>query len=313
MRVMSSIGDRAAASLPRSSAVRSSRWPCRRSQRTTRSWTRLATSSTSVFAGGGASWKRTPSPAFSKTPSTATSPVRVCVQTAAESLEVRDEAGLGGDDVHETLRGARDLLGEETSDRRAHVGLGRDEGAKVEGHRHHPLADRDAREDAIGDVRGLVAHAPPGAARAHAAGLAREGDEDVVAARASVAAHEATGEVPAGEVALEGVDHVARQRRGVGGFGVLEEGREVLTDEAMKDGVVGAAGRVRGGDAGHAPAAQTACRRDSTGFRVETQPESMAAPWRRAAPLPGAPNKPMKLAGFACSLSSVVGPAEKRQ
>ncbi len=51
---------------------------------------------------------------------------------------------------------------------------------------------------------------------------------------------------------------------------------------------------------------QAACRRDSRGFRVETQPESMAA--RGSATW--APNKPMKLAGFAGSLSSVVVPAE---
>ncbi len=49
-------------SLVRSSAARSSRSPRRRSQRSARSRTRRATSLTSSFEGGGASWKRTPRP-----------------------------------------------------------------------------------------------------------------------------------------------------------------------------------------------------------------------------------------------------------
>ncbi|XXX78985.1 hypothetical protein WMF30_09440 [Sorangium sp. So ce134] len=40
--------------------------------------------------------------------------------------------------------------------------------------------------------------------------------------------------------------------------------------------------------------------------------DSAAAPWRRAAPSPGTPNKPMKLAGFAGSLSSIVRPLTRR-
>ena len=87
--------------------------------------------------------------------------------------------------------------------------------------------------DAVGDVRGLVAYATRATARAQAALLAREGDEDVVAACVAVTAHEATGEVAAREVALEGVGDVARQRRSVGGLGVGDEGGVVLADEAM--------------------------------------------------------------------------------
>jgi hypothetical protein len=93
-------------------------------------------------------------------------------------------------------------------------------------------------EDGVGDVGGDVAHPPRAAARAQAALLAREGHEDVVAADVAVAAHEALREVPAREVALERVRHVARQRRGVRGLGVRDEGGEVLADEAMQQGVL---------------------------------------------------------------------------
>ncbi len=120
------------------------------------------------------------------------------------------------------------------------------------GEREDPLAKGHGGHDAIGDIGGLVTHPPRAAARAEAALFAREGDEDVVAARVAVAPDEALGEIAAREVALEGVDHVARQRRGVGGFGVGDEGRVMLADEAVEDGLVRAARRVRGGDAGHA-------------------------------------------------------------
>jgi hypothetical protein len=53
-----------------------------------------------------------------------------------------------------------------------------------------------------------------------------------------MAAYEALREIAAQEVALEGVGHVARQRRGVGGLGVRDEGLVVLADEAVQDGVL---------------------------------------------------------------------------
>ena len=65
-----------------------------------------------------------------------------------------------------------------------------------------------------------------------------------MAAAAFVAADEASREVSAPEVALEGVRHVARQGRGVGGLGVRDEGGVVLADEAMQDGVLGPAGGI---------------------------------------------------------------------
>ena len=67
---------------------------------------------------------------------------------------------------------------------------------------------------------------------AHATGTGptvyRKRDEDVVAAGVAMAAHEALREVPAREVTREGVRHVARQWRGVGGLGMRHEGGVVL-------------------------------------------------------------------------------------
>jgi len=55
---------------------------------------------------------------------------------------------------------------------------------------------RHAREDGVGDVGGDVAHPPRAASRAQAALFTGEGHEDVMAACASVAAHEALRESP---------------------------------------------------------------------------------------------------------------------
>ena len=165
---------------------------------------------------------------------------------------------------------------------------------ELEGEAHHPLPHRGVGQDAVGDVRGHVAHATRATARAQAALLAREGHEDVVAARVARAAHEAPGEVAAREGALEGVLHVARQRRGVRCLGVRDEGGVVLVDEAVQDGVLGpartysAAGargeRPRAG--GGAPGTgRTLCvMADLQGDRGLTD---LAAPWRVAVPTHG--------------------------
>jgi hypothetical protein len=59
--------------------------------------------------------------------------------------------------------------------------------------------------------------------------------------------------VGAREVALEGIRHVARQRRRVSRFSVGDEGRVVLAHEAMEDGVVRPSRRVRGRGPRHEP------------------------------------------------------------
>jgi hypothetical protein len=65
----------------------------------------------------------------------------------------------------------------------------------------------------------------------------------------AVAAQETLRGISAGEVVLERVDHVVRERRRVGALGVTEEGGEVLADDAVKDRVVGPARDVLGGGA----------------------------------------------------------------
>jgi hypothetical protein len=67
----------------------------------------------------------------------------------------------------------------------------------------------------------------------------------------AVAAHEALGEVSTREVALEGVLHVARQRRGIRRLGVRDEGGEVLADEAVQQGVLRFARAILRGRSGH--------------------------------------------------------------
>ncbi len=179
--------------------------------------------------------------------------VDVKVEAPTKSLRKGDGSRLCTGDAREALGGTCDLLGEDEAQRREDVRLGRRKPAQLEGQAHHPLANRGAGQDSIGDVRGLVAHSPRAAARTQAALLAREADEDVVSAAVAVAAHEAPREVGAREVALEGIRHVARQRRGVGRFGVGDEGRVVLAHEAMEDGVVRPPRRVGGRGPPHAP------------------------------------------------------------
>ncbi len=55
--------------------------------------------------------------------------------------------------------------------------------AQAFGHRQHPLAHRQTRDDVIGEMGGRFNHAPGVAGRTHATALARVGDEEVVAAR----------------------------------------------------------------------------------------------------------------------------------
>ena len=66
-------------------------------------------------------------------------------------------------------------------------------------------------------------------------------DEHVVATGAAATEDEASREVSAGEIVLEGVDHVPGERRGTRAPRVVEEGVEVLADEAVEHGVVRAA------------------------------------------------------------------------
>jgi hypothetical protein len=108
-----------------------------------------------------------------------------------------------------------------------------------------------------------------------------------VLAAIAVTAKEPSRVVAATDIALEGIHHVARQRRGVRGFGVRDEAREMLAHEAMQHAVLRAARRIRGGDATHAGA--FAVRTGRAGvirsvFLGEAPRRRVAPPWRGGGP-----------------------------
>jgi hypothetical protein len=92
-------------------------------------------------------------------------------------------------------------LDEHPPQRREHVGAERRQRAKLEREREHPLPHGHGREHAIDQMCGDVGHAPACAARADSARLAREGHEQIVAARVAVGAHEAVGEDTTSQIA----------------------------------------------------------------------------------------------------------------
>ena len=92
----------------------------------------------------------------------------------------------------------------------------------------------------------------------------------------AVAAHEASRQVAAREVALEGLDDVARQRGCVGGARVLVEGREVLADEAM-EGCVLRPSRDVAGRGGHARPCAPAVPARSCGHSAGSVPRGGGA------------------------------------
>ena len=71
------------------------------------------------------------------------------------------------------------------------------------GHREHPLAHRQARDDMVGQMRGGLRHTAGGAGWVDAATLARVGDQEVVPALGVTGACKAVGEDAAVEVAAE--------------------------------------------------------------------------------------------------------------
>jgi hypothetical protein len=76
-----------------------------------------------------------------------------------------------------------DRVDEDAREGRKHVGAEGGRAPKLEGEREHPLAHGHRGQHAIDDARRDVAHAAAGAARARAAALARERNEQIVSAR----------------------------------------------------------------------------------------------------------------------------------
>jgi hypothetical protein len=130
-----------------------------------------------------------------------------------------------------------DCLDEDASERAGDVGPERGELTELEREREHPLSHGDGGEDAIDEVRGGVRPAASSAARADAAALATEGDEEIPTAVVAMESQEAVGEEAAGEVIAERLLDVARQTARVVLAGMIEEGLEIVADDRVEDGV----------------------------------------------------------------------------
>jgi len=104
-------------------------------------------------------------------------------------------------------------------------------------HAQDPLADREARQHVLDQSHGGGGHAPRAARRAHAAALAREGNQEVVAAPASRPG-EALAEQTAVQVLAEVLLDEARQplAHGVALGGQRQEGLQVLPDHLVEHG-----------------------------------------------------------------------------
>ena len=125
-------------------------------------------------------------------------------------------------------------------------------------HRHgeHPLADGHGRQDAIDQVRGEFAHAPPAARRTEPAATAAEGHHRRVPAALTLHAQQTVFEPATLEVRLELAPHERRPARPVLPGRAREERREVRRDRPVEHGLLGLAaliGRPRARDRAHGP------------------------------------------------------------
>ena len=124
-----------------------------------------------------------------------------------------------------------------TRNRRAlQISIAMQEVAQPLRHCQHPLAHRQWRQDVIGEMGRRRHHAPAVARGADPATLAREGDQEVVAALSAAGAGDAMGKDAAVEVAAELPLHLFRHRPlvivTVAALG--EPGLEVLLDAAIE-------------------------------------------------------------------------------
>ncbi len=106
----------------------------------------------------------------------------------------------------------------------------------------HPLSDRQGWEDVIHQMGGGLGHASGIARGADATPLAGEGHQEIVAARGAAGAAEAIGQDAALQVASQLALHVAGYRVPIAlAFARQREvGLQVLLDEAIEDGLLGA-------------------------------------------------------------------------
>ena len=150
------------------------------------------TVSTASRLGAGAGWKYTPSPCGSNTPSMAQTWKCVCTLNAELKRWMKATAPPRPVPVGRRPQSACEGGG------RSHRqdAQGRIEGTRLVmqvppqalGHRQHLLTHGHKRQHVIDETRGRLGHAAGVAGRANAATLAREGDQEVVAAVATARA-----------------------------------------------------------------------------------------------------------------------------
>jgi hypothetical protein len=95
--------------------------------------------------------------------------VKVQIQASAESLDEVERAMLRSTHVGATLLSSRDLLNENTPERRRHIGTKCCKAPQLKGQREYVLPHRNRGQDAVHHVRRRVAHAPCAATRTEAA------------------------------------------------------------------------------------------------------------------------------------------------
>ena len=106
-------------------------------------------------------------------------------------------------------------------------------GVERVGEGQDPLAIAERGDHLLALALSSLRHVARCAARADAATLAGEGDESVVFTLGAVEAREASFELTAAQVALEGIVHEARERSPLFGESIVET-REVLGDDTVK-------------------------------------------------------------------------------
>jgi hypothetical protein len=172
--------------------------------------------------------------------------VKVEVQAAAEPLDVVDRGRPASGDPCRPFLLEGDRLDEDASERSRFGGAKRGQAAKLEREREDPLPDWHCGQDTVDDVRSGVAHPARATARADAASLACERDEEIAAASVAMKPQKAMREDAALEVRAEGLFHVARQAAIVGLAGVREEGIQVIAYDSVEDGLRRTARHVAG-------------------------------------------------------------------
>ena len=129
----------------------------------------------------------------------------------------------------------------------------------------HPLAVRHAGQDVVDEMGRFFRHPPAVAARAHAADLAREGHEPVVAAVLAAETAKTLGQLPAIQVAQHRPPHERRQPDIFAepfGHERYGGGKPGADDAVEVAGLRGAAPVGEGAAVGHdAPRQGTACSR----------------------------------------------------